>query len=91
MSKLQRDVKSGFDTLDAQSITLIPRLNADGTLLRIDAAINFRVSDLANNEIEVFEGFGQDVSLDVMDWYTPAFRAAAWEQYKASKGYTEIA
>ena len=90
MSKLQRDVKGSFDALDAQSVTLLPRLKADGSLLRIDAQVNFRVLDLAGDLIEVFEGFAQDVSLDVADWYTAQYRADAWTAYKLSKGYTEV-
>jgi len=90
MSKLQRDVKGRFDPLDAQSITLAPHLKADGSLLRIDATVNFRVLSPAGVELETFEGFAQDITLDVASWYTAQFRADAWTAYKLKKGYTEI-
>ena len=92
MAKLQRDITSGFSAArHTKSLTLMPRLKKDKTLLRIDAEIVWRVTDAKGDEIDEYTGYAQDISMDVASWYTAQFRADAWAAYKASKGYTETA
>ncbi len=95
MATLQRSVTSGFRPQDRKAVTFAPvkrRVEIDDVSKRVeqlDATVTFSIRDGSGKHAADWQHVAQDVGFD-FDWYDAAFRAAAWDAYKAAKGFVEI-
>ena len=88
MATLELTVKGSFGAGDADRL-YITRDPADSS--KFNAEVQFSVENGTGNEVDRWSQHVADVNpLSVSTWFNAAFRAQAWADYKAARGYTEV-